>query len=318
MKIVVLDGYTLNPGDLSWERMKSYGETIIYDRSEVTTIFERAEGAQILITNKTPLTAETINSLPDLNYIGVLATGYNVVDIQAAKERGIIVSNIPTYGTASVAQMVFSHILHLTQHVKEHSDSVMSGKWTQSVDFCYWDYPLIELAGKTIGIVGFGRIGQKVAEVAKAFSMKVLAYDKFSNTMTSTIADFVDIDTLFSHSDIVTLHCPLFPETEGLVNEDHLKLMKPHAFLINTSRGPLVNEQALADALNSGTIAGAGLDVVSTEPILPNNPLLQAKNCFITPHIAWATLDARKRLLDTAVDNICAFINHIPQNVVNR
>jgi glycerate dehydrogenase len=318
MKIVVLDGYALNPGDLSWERMKSLGETQIWDRTDEKDIVLRAKGAHVLITNKTPLTKETIDSLPELRYIGVLATGYNVVDIKAAKEKGIPVTNIPTYGTDSVAQMVFAHILHLTQHVAEHSDSVKKGDWTSCPVFCYWHYPMIELAGKTIGIVGFGRIGRKVAEIAKAFSMNVIAYDAFASSMTSSIATFVDIETLFSQADIVTLHCPLFPETEKIVNEKHLSMMKCSAFLINTSRGPLVNEEALAKALNDGTIAAAGLDVVSTEPILPDNPLFYAKNCFITPHIAWATFDARRRLLDISADNIVAFLDQKPVNVVNQ
>ncbi|MFW5486320.1 MAG: D-2-hydroxyacid dehydrogenase [Spirochaetaceae bacterium JB067] len=317
MKIVILDAYALNPGDLSWERMESLGETVIWDRTEEKDILSRSRGAQILITNKTPLSKETIEQLPELKYIGVLATGYNVVDIQAASERNIPVTNIPTYGTDSVAQMVFAHILHLTQHVAEHSESVKEGDWTNCPDFCYWNYPMIELAGKTIGIVGFGRIGRKVADIANVFGMKVLAYDAFADSMTSTVATFVDLDTLFSQSDVVSLHCPLFPETEGIVNERNLSMMKRSAFLINTSRGPLVNEEDLTKALNEGTIAAAGLDVVSTEPIKSDNPLPGAKNCFITPHIAWATFDARKRLLDTAVDNVEAFLKMEPVNVVN-
>ncbi|MGD1831990.1 MAG: D-2-hydroxyacid dehydrogenase [Sphaerochaetaceae bacterium] len=317
MKIVILDAYALNPGDLSWERMESLGETVIWDRTEEKDILSRSRGAQILITNKTPLSKETIEQLPELKYIGVLATGYNVVDIKAASERNIPVTNIPTYGTDSVAQMVFAHILHLTQHVAEHSESVKEGDWTNCPDFCYWNYPMIELAGKTIGIVGFGRIGRKVADIANVFGMKVLAYDAFADSMTSTVATFVDLDTLFSQSDVVSLHCPLFPETEGIVNERNLSMMKRSAFLINTSRGPLVNEEDLTKALNEGTIAAAGLDVVSTEPIKSDNPLLGAKNCFITPHIAWATFDARKRLLDTVVDNVEAFLKMEPVNIVN-
>mgnify|MGYP000554284820 CR=1 FL=1 len=317
MKIIVLDGFALNPGDLSWDGLRSLGDVTVYERTADTEILNRAVDADILITNKTPLSAQTIAGLPTLKYIGVLATGYNVVDVNAAKERGIPVTNIPTYGTASVAQMVFSHILHLTQHVKEHSDTVYAGEWERSIDFCYWNYPLIELAGKTIGIIGFGRIGQKVAQIARAFSMKIIAYDAFSEKMDPSLAEFVDIDTVFRDSDIVSLHCPLFADTEGIVNEERLKSMRSTAFLINTSRGPLVDELALTTALNNGVIAGAGLDVVSTEPILKDNPLLMAKNCFITPHIAWATAEARGRLLDTAVSNVEDFINGTPANVVN-
>jgi len=317
MKIVILDGYTLNPGDLSWDRMEKLGDTEIWERTDEKDIISRAKEAQIVITNKTPLTKETIEQLPQLKYIGVLATGYNVVDIAYAAQKNIPVTNIPTYGTDSVAQMVFAHILHLTQHVAEHSQSVKEGDWSRCPDFCFWNYPMVELSGKTIGIIGFGRIGRRVGEIAQVFGMKVLAYDIFADPKSSPSTSFVDLETLFTQSDIVSLHCPLFPETEGIVNKKNLSLMKSTAFLINTSRGPLINENDLLDALNNNVIAAAGLDVVSTEPIKSDNPLLSLDNCYVTPHISWATFNARKRLLDTAIDNVEAFLNGKAVNVVN-
>jgi glycerate dehydrogenase len=318
MKIVVLDGYTLNPGDLSWDGFRALGQLTVYDRTDETQTLERVAGADILITNKTALDADTIAQLPRLAYIGVLATGYNVVDIEAAAARDIPVTNIPAYGTRSVAQMVFAHLLNLTQHVADHARTVDAGRWSSSIDFCYWDHPLIELSGLTMGIVGYGKIGRATASIARAFGMDVIAYDVNTDSL-SDDEDVrpVDIDTLFSQSDVVSLHCPLFPETAGIVSAERIASMRPTAFLINTSRGALVDEQALADALNNGSIAGAGLDVVSIEPIAPDNPLLHAKNCYITPHIAWATLSARRRLMQTAVDNVAAFLRGTPQNVVN-
>jgi glycerate dehydrogenase len=309
-KIVVLDGYTLNPGDLSWDDIKMLGNLTVYDRTPDSKILERSEKAEILFTNKTPLGEDVFSKLPDLKYVGVLATGYNVVDIEAAKKYGIVVTNIPAYGTASVAQMTFALLLELCIHVQRHSDSVMKGKWSASADFCFWDYPLTELAGKTIGIIGFGTIGQKVGDIAAAFGMNVLAADKYhSDQSHRSNFKWTDIPELLSNSDVVTIHAPLTPGTEGLINMNNLKRMKRSAFLINTSRGPVVVDNDLADALNSGIIAGAGLDVLSVEPPPYDNPLFRAKNCLITPHIAWATKESRQRLMDIAVKNLEAFLN---------
>lgn len=317
MKIVVLDGFTLNPGDLSWSGLEALGETTVYDRTNPEDIIARASGAEILFTNKTPLTAATLAALPGLKFIGVLATGYNVVDVDAAKKLGIPVSNIPTYGTLSVSQMAFAHIMQFCHHVKNHDERVKAGAWSDCVDFCFWDYPLIELAGKTLGVIGFGRIGQQTANIGEAFGMKILAYDAYKSDQ-SHRPDFAwaDMDQLLAESDFVSLHCPLFPETQGLMNKENLAKMKPTAFLVNTSRGPLIVDQDLADALNNGVIAGAGLDVLSVEPPTMDNPLMTAKNCTITPHIAWATKDARSRLMDIAVDNAKAYIAGTPQNTV--
>jgi len=318
MKIVVLDGYTLNPGDLSWDGLKQIGDVTIYDRTPVDIIVERAAGAEIVFTNKTPLNKEVINQLPTLKYIGVLATGYNVVDTEAAKENGVIVTNIPGYGTDSVAQMVFALLLELCHHVQFHSEMVRQGKWSQSVDFCYWDYPLVELAGKTMGIIGFGNIGRKVADIATAFGMKIIGYDTFK-TDQSHRNNFIwaDVNQLLEESDVISLHCPLFPETKGLINKERLQLMKSTAFLLNTSRGPVIVDSDLAEALNNGTIAGAGIDVLSVEPPSKDNPLFSAKNCIITPHIAWATKEARTRLMGIAINNLMTFLNGNPVNVVN-
>ena len=319
MKIVILDGYTLNPGDLSWDGLKKIGDVSIYDRTPVDKIIERSVGAEIVYTNKTPLSREVLNQLPTLKYIGVLATGYNVVDTEAAKENGIIVTNIPGYGTTSVAQMVFALLLELCQHVQYHSDSVRQGKWAQSADFCYWDYPLVELAGKTMGIIGFGNIGSKVADIATTFGMNIIGNDSFK-TDQSHRENFrwAEINQLLEESDVVTIHCPLFPETKDLINKERLQLMKKTAFLLNTSRGPVIVDEDLAEALNNGTIAGAGIDVLSVEPPSKDNPLFTANNCLITPHIAWATKEARTRLMDIAVNNLIAFLNGKPVNVVNK
>lgn len=317
MKIVVLDGYTLNPGDLDWSQLARAGECQIYPRTAPGQVVERAREAEIVLTNKTVLDRETIFSLPKLKYIGVLATGYNVVDVGAAKERGVCVTNVPSYGTSSVAQMVFAHLLNLTQHVAIHAESVRTGDWTRSSDFCYSLTPLIELDGLTMGIVGFGRIGRHTARIAKAFGMKIIFYDPFVLGVPDHEGTPVDLNTLFRESDVITLHCPLTPQTHKLVNAERINLMKPTAFFINTSRGPLVDEQALAEALNAGRIAGAGLDVLCVEPPKANNPLLRARNCYITPHIAWATRAARQRLMDVAVSNVYAFLSGKPQNVVN-
>jgi glycerate dehydrogenase len=319
MKIVVLDGYTLNPGDLSWDNLKALGDVVIYDRTSPDRILERSNNAEILFTNKTPLTEEILNALPSLKYIGVLATGYNVVDIEAAKRRGIVVTNVPSYSTFSVAQLTFALLLELCLHVQQHSDSVLSGKWASSIDFSFRDFPLIELAGKTIGIIGFGSIGQSVADIAAAFGMKVISFSK-TKTDQSHRKNFkwVTINELFQEADVVTVHCPLVPETKGLVSIAYLKKMKKSAFLLNTSRGPVVVENDLAYALNNDLIAGAGIDVLSLEPPAADNPLLKAKNCIITPHIAWATKEARIRLMDIAVNNLTRFLGDTPVNVVSK
>lgn len=316
MRIVVLDGYTLNPGDLSWAELEALGPCTIHDRTAPQLTIERARDAEILFTNKVLLGRGEFEQLPLLKYIGVLATGVNVVDVPAARERGIVVANVPAYSTASVAQLTFALLLELTQRVGHHAQTVRQGRWAQSIDFCYWDFPLVELQGLVMGLVGFGRIAQAVAAVAQAFGMEVLASTR--RTVTSPMANvtLVDLETLFKSSDVVSLHCPLTAENKGMVNAARLALMKPGAFLINTARGPLVNEADLAGALNSGRLAGAGLDVLSTEPPREDNPLLTARNCFITPHIAWATIAARGRLLAVAVQNLRAFLAGKPQNVV--
>ncbi|MGE4468086.1 D-2-hydroxyacid dehydrogenase [Sphaerochaeta sp.] len=313
--IVILDGYTENPGDLSWDGFAELGDVTVYDRTSSDLIEQRIADADIVITNKTPLTAETIKNAEKMQYIGVLATGYNVVDVQAAKERGVVVTNIPTYGTDAVAQFVFALLLEICHHVQHHSDAVKEGRWSKAPDFCFWDYPLIELVGKTMGIIGYGRIGQATGRIAKAFGMKVIAYDSYQNPELKD--EYVSLDTLLSESDVIALHCPLFPETEGIINKESISKMKDGVILINNSRGPLIVEQDLADALNSGKIAAAGLDVVSSEPIREDNPLLQAKNCLITPHISWAPRESRQRLMDIAVANLKGFLSGARQNVVN-
>ena len=317
MRIVVLDGHTLNPGDLSWESLAALGELTVHERTPAAEVVSRAAGAGILLTNKTPLSAATIGQLPELRYIGVLATGYNVVDTEAAAARGIPVTNVPEYGTASVVQLVFAHLLNFCNHAAEHVASVRAGAWSRSPDFCFWEHPLVELSGLTLGIVGAGRIGSAVARVAEAFGMRVLVSGRPGGRQEAGGFPRTDLQTLFRESDVVSLHCPLTEETRGLVNRDLLGCMKPGAFLINTSRGPLVVEADLAAALNEGVIGGAGLDVLGTEPPAPDNPLLNARNCYITPHIAWATLAARRRLIQTACENVRAFLAGQPIHVVN-
>jgi len=317
MKIVVLDGYALNPGDLSWDALESLGDCTVHDRTAPDQTIQRATAAEILLTNKTALSGETLERLDACRYIGVLATGYNVVDVATAAKRAIVVTNVPTYATQSVAQTVFAHALNLTQHVGQHAGGVSGGQWAASPDFCYWDYPLVELAGKTMGIVGLGRIGKATAALARAFGMDVIACDTCADAFGEGLPAPVELDELFRRSDVISLHCPLTDETEKIVNAERLKMMKPTALLINTSRGPLVDEAALADALNAGLIAGAGLDVLCVEPPAKDNPLAAAKNCYITPHIAWATAEARTRLMTVAADNVKAFLDGDPQNVVN-
>ena len=309
MKIIVLDGYGLNPGDLNWEGFETLGELTVYDRTLPSELMERAAGAEVLITNKTLITAENMADLPELKYIGVLATGYNVVDIDAAKDRGIVVTNIPAYSTASVAQMVFAHILNITQRVGYYADENKQGRWTKNADFCYWDTQLVELQGKKMGIVGFGNIGQATAGIAQAFGMEVCVYSSKPQFVLPSGIKKMDLDELFMECDVISLHCPLTPDTKEMVNADRLSKMKSNAILINTGRGPLINEQDLADALNEGRIAAAGLDVLSVEPSVEGNALLTARNCFITPHIAWATLEARTRLMEIAVHNLKSYLN---------
>ena len=309
MKIIVLDGYGLNPGDLNWEGFETLGELTVYDRTLPSELMQRAAGAEVLITNTTLITAENMADLPELKYIGVLATGYNVVDIDAAKARGIVVTNIPAYSTASVAQMVFAHILNITQRVGYYADENKQGRWTKNADFCYWDTQLVELQGKKMGIVGFGNIGQATARIAQAFGMEVCVYSSKPQFVLPSGIKKMDLDELFAECDVISLHCPLTPDTKEMVNAERLSKMKSNAILINTGRGPLINEQDLANALNEGRIAAAGLDVLSVEPSVEGNPLLTARNCFITPHIAWATLEARTRLMEIAVQNLKSYLN---------
>ncbi|MGB3959420.1 MAG: D-2-hydroxyacid dehydrogenase [bacterium] len=323
MKIVVLDGYTLNPGDLSWEGFERFGDLTVYDRtcydgSREDLVIERAREAEVVLTNKTILSRKVIESLPQLKYIGVLATGYNVVDIEAARERGIVVTNVPTYGTEAVAQMAIALLLEMCHHVGAHSESVKKGEWASNPDWCYWKYPLIELAGKTMGIIGYGRIGQATGRIAQALGMKVLAYDKYVNKdLESDTMRYVELDELLAQADVIALHCLLTEETEGIINKDTIAKMKDGVMIVNNSRGQLMVEEDLAAALNSGKVAGAALDVASTEPIRMDNPLLKAKNCIITPHISWAPREARQRLMDIAVENLAQFLAGSPINVVN-
>ena len=318
MKIVILDGYTLNPGDLNWSGLQQLGDLTVYDRTPAGKVVERADCAEVIFTNKTPMGEEVLNQLPSLKYIGVLATGYNVVNTEVAKAKGVIVANVPGYGTASVVQMTFALLLELCLHVQKHSDAVMEGKWAKSADWCFWDYPLVELAGKTIGIIGFGKIGQQVADVATAFEMNIIGNSRTQSDQTHRKNfKWADVPQLLEQSDVVSIHCPLLPETKGLINKDSLKQMKRSAFLLNTSRGPIIVDDDLAEALNNDVIAGAGIDVLSVEPPPKDNPLFKAKNCIITPHIAWATKEARERLMNITVNNLTAFINGNPVNVVN-
>lgn len=317
MKLAVLDGYTLNPGDLQWSALPSGVECHVFDRTAPHELYERSKDADILLTNKTPLTSSALKSLPSLKYIGVLATGYNVVDVEQAKRQNIIVTNVPAYGTNSVAQHVFALVLELCNHVGQHLDAVRSGAWTRSQDWCFWHTPLIELHGKTFGIVGYGRIGQSVSRIAEAFGMNVVVAGSRPPAQPTGAGRWATVDEIFAQSDIVSLHCPLNASTQGMVHAGRIARMKKEALLINTSRGGLIVEDDLADALNTGRIAGAALDVLSTEPPAESNPLLQAKHCIVTPHLAWATREARGRLMATALSNVTAWLSGRPQNVVN-
>lgn len=320
MKIVVLDGYTENPGDLSWEPLAALGDLTVYDRTSLTNPHEaiaRIADAEVVFTNKTPITKAVMDACPNIRFISVLATGYNVVDTAYAREKGIPVTNVPSYGTASVSQFSIALLLEICHHIGHHNTSVHEGNWENCADWCYWDYPLIELEGKTIGIIGFGRIGQAEGRVAKALGMKVLAYDLYPNDTGRAIGEYVDLDMLLAQADVITLHCNLTPENTGFINKDTIAKMKDGVILINNARGQLIHEQDVADALNSGKMAAAGLDVVYTEPIRRDNPLLKAKNCIITPHISWAPKESRQRIMDCAVANVKAYLAGSPVNVVN-
>lgn len=319
MKIVVLDGFTTNPGDLSWDKLKKLGDAVIYDRSPVSLTADRIKDADIVLTNKAPITRDDMMQCENLKYIGVLATGYNIVDTQAAKERNIVVTNIPTYGTAAVAQFTIALLLEVCHHIGEHNRGVQNGDWTTSKDWSFWNYPLMELEGKALGIIGFGRIGQRTGQIAQALGMKVLANARTVNpSLENENCRYVNLDELYRESDVVALHCPLTPSTEGIINKETISKMKDKVIIINTSRGPLIVEEDLRDALNSGKVAAAACDVVSSEPIKSDNPLLNAKNMIITPHIAWAPIESRKRLMDYTIENIVSFLEGNPINVVNK
>ena len=317
MKIVNLDGYALNPGDLSWDAIRRFGDLTVYDRTPDDKIIQRIGDAEIILLNKTPITAATLDACPSIKLICVLATGYNVVDCDAAKSRGIPVCNVPAYGTAAVAQFTFALLLELCHAVGHHSSAVHAGRWCDSKDFCFWDTPQMELAGKTIGIIGFGRIGRAVGSIAKAFGMNVLAYNRSRCHEGEVIGKYVDLDTLLTQSDVVTLHCPLTPETQNLINAETIAKMKDGAILLNTARGPAIDEQAVADALRSGKLRGAAVDVISREPMEKTNPLLGAPHCIITPHMAWAPIESRQRIMDCTVKSIEAFLSGKPINTVN-
>ena len=318
MKIVILDGYAANPGDLEWDGLEQLGDCTLYDRTSRDQVLERCKDANIVLTNKVPFKRETIEALPNLKYIGVMATGYNIIDTEAAKEKGIVVTNIPSYSTNSVAQMVFAHILNITLHVQKHSDEVHQGRWSKNADFCFWDSPLLELHGRTIGIIGLGSIGQAVARIAFGFGMKVIAYTSKTQLQLPHEIQKVELDELFEQADIVTLHCPLTDETRNMVDKRRVELMQPTSIIINTSRGPLINEADLAEALKNKTIYAAGIDVMSQEPPKADNPLLGVENCYITPHIAWASFAARTRLMKILINNVKAFMEGKPENQVNK
>ena len=321
MKIVVLDGYTLNPGDLNWDGINQLGSLTVYDRvdNDPENVIRIIGDAEIVFTNKTLLPEEVLKEVPSVKYIGVLATGYNVVDTEAASKLGITVTNVPNYGTTAVAQYTMALLLEICHHVWAHSEAVKAGEWAKRSDFCFWDYPLVELAGKTMGLIGFGRIGQATARIAQAFGLNILAYDAFQDpSLESDTCRYSTLDELLGKSDIISLHCPLTESNKGLINRERIARMKDGVIFINTARGPLIVEQDLHDALHEGKVGYAAVDVVSTEPIKADNPLLKAKNCIITPHIAWASEESRSRLMDIAVENLEAFLKENPVNVVNK
>ncbi|MGC9342790.1 MAG: D-2-hydroxyacid dehydrogenase [Bacteroidales bacterium] len=320
MKIVVLDGYTLNPGDLSWDEIEQLGELTVHDRidNDPENVIKTIGNAEVVFTNKTPLPKAVLEKVPSVKYVGVLATGYNVVDVEAAKENGIIVTNVPTYGTSAVAQYTFALLLEICHHVGAHNDAVKEGEWAKRGDFCFWNYPLIELAEKTMGLIGFGRIGQATAKIGQAFGLNILAYDiKQDRSLESENCKYASLEELLEKSDIISLHCPLLESNMGIINKNSITKMRDGVLIINTSRGPLIVEEDLRDALESGKVAAAAVDVASSEPIQADNPLLKAKNCLITPHIAWAPKESRTRLMDVAVENMLAFMDDKPINVVN-
>ena len=319
MKISVIDGYTENPGDLSWDGLRTLGDVVIYDHStkDEAEVIRRIGDAEIVVVNKSPISRRVLDACPNAKYITIQATGYDPIDYVYAREKGIPVSNVPTYGTASVAQFAIALLLEICGHAAHHSDAVHAGRWAESGEWTFWDYPMIELAGKTMGIIGFGRIGQNVGRIAKALGMNVIAFNRSRSAEGAEIAEYVELDELLHRADVISLHCPLFPETRGIINRETISKMKDGVIIINNSRGPLVVEQDLADALNSGKVYAAGLDVVSSEPISADNPLLKAKNCLITPHISWAPKESRQRIMDCTVENIRAFQAGKPQNVVN-
>ncbi len=319
MKIVVLDGYAENPGDLTWSALENLGNLMVYDRTEETKIVERINDAEIVIVNKTKIDKRVLDACPEIRYIGVLATGYNNIDIEYAKERRILVANVPTYGTFAVGQFAIALLLEVCHRIGHHDRAVHEGRWTNNLDWCFWDYPLIELSGKTMGIIGFGRIGRTTGRIGKALGMKIISYTRHPRAEDVKEAEFVDkLDDLFAQADVVVLHCPLFPETKEIINKKNIEKMKDGVIIINNSRGGLINEKDLAEALKSGKIYAAGLDVVATEPIGKGNPLLTAPNCIITPHISWAAKESRKRLLNIAVENVAAFIAGKAINIVNK
>lgn len=320
MKMVVLDGYTLNPGDLTWDDLEQFGDLKVYDRTDFNTetIIKTIGDAEVVFTNKVPIGKDVLSQVPNLKYIGVLATGYNIIDIETANKLNIMVTNVPDYGTASVAQFTMGLLLEMCHHIGDHNRAVQKGEWTKSLDFCFWNTPLIELAGKTMGIIGFGRIGQATAKVAQAFGLKILAYNRSKDySLESDTCKYVELDELFGISDIISLHCPLTETTKGIINQQNISKMKSGVMLINTSRGGLVIEEDLKNALNSGKVAMAAVDVVSTEPMKENNPLFKAKNCIITPHIAWATIESRTRMMGIVCDNLKAYISGKPINVIS-
>ena len=319
MKIVVLDGYAENPGDLTWSALENLGNLMVYDRTEETKIVERINDAEIVIVNKTKIDKRVLDACPEIRYIGVLATGYNNVDTEYARKRRILVANVPNYGTLAVGQFAIALLLEICHRIGHHDKAVHEGRWTNNIDWCFWDYPLIELSGKTMGIIGFGRIGKTTGRIGKALGMKIIAYTRHPQVADKKEVEFItELDNFFAQADVVVLHCPLFPETKEIINKTNIEKMKDGVIIINNSRGGLINEKDLAEALKSGKIYAAGLDVVATEPIGKGNPLLTAPNCIITPHISWAAKESRKRLLNIAVENVAAFIAGKAINIVNK